>query len=49
MLNKKMAQLAFKKMCFEKEAILAYSNGEITKRELTKLGVKLEMPLDKKS
>ena len=36
---------ASRKLLEDKEAIIAYSNGEITKEELRERGIKLAMPL----
>ncbi len=36
---------AAKKLVADKKAIIAYSKGEITKKELNDRGVKLAMPL----
>lgn len=43
--NKKAVIEAAKKMLESKKNILAYSNREISKKELNERGVKLAMPL----
>jgi hypothetical protein len=43
--NKKIVLKALRKMISNKEAILAYSQGKITKKQLIKKGIKLANPL----
>lgn len=44
-INKKQIVEAAKKMLADKKSIIAYSKGEISKKELNDRGVKLAMPL----
>ena len=44
-LNRDQIVAAAKKMVETKKAVIAYSNGEISKKELSDRGIKLAMPL----
>ncbi len=44
-INKNQVIAAAKKMVETKKAVIAYSNGEISKKELSDRGIKLAMPL----
>ena len=44
-LNRDKIVAAAKKMVETKKAVIAYSNGEISKKELSDRGIKLAMPL----
>ena len=43
--NKERIIAAAKKMVENKKALIAYSKGEISKKELNERGIKLAMPL----
>lgn len=43
--NRDKIRAAAKKMVEDKKALIAYSNGEISKEELRERGVRLAMPL----
>jgi thiazole synthase ThiGH ThiG subunit len=43
--DKEKVIAAAKKMVEDKKAVIAYSNGQLTKKELSEKGIKLAMPL----